>query len=91
MVENWCGFTGRRKDLFGIIDMIAIHPEKPGVLGVQICRLKGGTGLSGHRKKVIASEVTPIWTAGNRLVILAWDQPKGKGTKWVAREEEITP
>jgi hypothetical protein len=85
MVERWCSFTHTRRDLWGIIDMLAIHPELP-TLGVQIC---GRSTVAAHRRKIMECEVTPVWLASNQLVIISWQQPNGPRTKWVAKEEWI--
>lgn len=50
IVERWLGFAGqfgKRQDLFGIIDIIAITPEL--TIGVQAC----GSSFSAHIKKLV--------------------------------------
>ena len=36
VVEKFNYFTKQRKDLFNVIDIIAVHPGQVGVLGVQV-------------------------------------------------------
>lgn len=75
--EHWIGnpFTPKfrkRKDLFGCIDVVALHPDKRGVLGVQ------ATARSGVSARVTKSctecrRALKLWLrAGNRFLVMGW-------------------
>lgn len=84
-------FGGIRRDLFNIIDMLAIDATH--TVGVQVC---GGTGFSSHKKKLLEGEFTRLWlTSGNRrLYLQAWEKKNiirgGTAKRYTLREEEIT-
>ena len=99
IVERWLpipGGFGRRKDLFNIIDIIALTPD--GVLGVQSC----GSSFSEHWKKLTETEAeqTRAWlkTPGTSLEIWGWRKLKsrlksgkvGKGMRWQPRIQAVT-
>jgi hypothetical protein len=97
VVEKWnqyAGEHGKREDLFGIIDVLALDPVR-GVIGVQAC---AGSGFSAHLKKLtIEKSIETInWlsTPGTKLEIWAWRKTKltrgGKAMRWSARILEIT-
>jgi len=70
VVERFIGPTQTRKDLFGIIDLIAIRPWL--ITGVQCCAL---SGMAAHRKKLMEenADATRAWLeATGRLEIWAW-------------------
>ena len=96
IVEKWnphVGSHGIRQDLFGIIDVLALDPER-GVIGVQCC----GGGLASHRRKMIEerAQETYDWlsTPGTKLEIWAWRKVKlkrkGKAMRWRPKIIEIT-
>ena len=84
---------GIRSDLFGIIDIIALDPER-GVVGIQSC----GNDFSGHYRKITQEryQETLDWleTPGARLELWAWRKVKvkrgGKAMRWEPRVKEIT-
>lgn len=86
------GPFGQRRDLFGIIDIIALDPER-GVVGVQ----STGQDFSGHWKKITEemSENTRLWleTPGASLELWAWRKVKkvrgGKAMIWKPRIASI--
>lgn len=103
VVERWIDYhrkpgqsgpLGIRKDLFGIIDIIALDHER-GVVGVQCC---AGSGYSAHWKKITQeyAENTKqfLMTPGTALELWAWRKIKkvrgGKAMVWEARVTEIT-
>lgn len=66
-VESYNAFSGRRTDMFNIIDYVAITPFS--TIGIQSC----GTGFSDHMHKLLEDEggSTACWLAcPNRLLIL---------------------
>lgn len=89
---TWLGFTtqvvehyvqrpgrpfGFRRDLFGCIDIVALIPGTPGVLGVQTTSYGG---RSARVKKILELPVPKLWLAcGNRLEVQAW---KKVGSRW---------
>lgn len=80
VVEKWnphVGPHGIRQDLFGIIDVLALDPER-GVVGVQCC----GGGLAAHFRKITEerAQETIDWlqTPGTALEIWAWRKVKAK-------------
>jgi len=96
IVEKWNAFVGPhgiRQDLFGIIDIIALDPER-GVVGVKCC----SGGLSSHYKKITEERLqeTIDWlqTPGTVLEIWSWRKVKrkrgGKAMVWRPKIKEIT-
>jgi hypothetical protein len=96
IVERWNPYVGKhgiRQDLFGIIDIIALDPEK-GVVGVQAC----GSDFAAHIKKITQdmAQETEDWlsTPGTSLEIWGWRKVKkkrgGKQMVWRPRIQEIT-
>lgn len=88
------GPHGIRQDLFGIIDIIAIHPDR-GVVGIQ----STGQDFAGHYRKLTQDEAesTAAWlsTPGASLELWGWRKLKaqrgGKRMKWEPRVLQITP
>lgn len=75
-------------DLWGVFDYIAVKPEEPGVLFVQVTEL---SNLSHRRRKILAApETAVLLAAGNRVEIHAWSQDGGKGSRWEMRIEAIS-
>lgn len=70
IVEKYNAFSGRRTDLFHIIDILIVIPT--GVIGVQ----STGTDFSGHKKKLMIDEefFTKHWLKGkgNELILIGW-------------------
>jgi hypothetical protein len=96
IVERWNPYVGQhgiRQDLFGIIDIIALDPEK-GVVGVQAC----GADFAAHVRKMTVdmAQETEDWlkTPGTSLELWGWRKVKkkrgGKAMVWRPRIIEIT-
>ena len=100
VVERWNAFAPRpggppgiRIDLFGIIDVLALDPER-GVVGIQCC----GADFAAHKRKLLEERAqdTLDWlsTPGTVLEIWSWRKVKakrgGKAMVWRPRVEEIT-
>lgn len=96
IVERFNAFVGPhgiRQDLFGIIDIIALDPER-GVVGIQTT----GNDFAGHWKKLTEDryQETLDWleTPGTRLELWAWRKIKlkrgGKAMRWAPRVREVT-
>jgi len=80
IVEKWNAFAGPhgiRQDLFGIIDVLALDPER-GVVGVQVC----GQDWGSHITKLIEerAQETYDWlsTPGTALELHGWRKIKKK-------------
>jgi hypothetical protein len=106
IVEKWNAFGGGknengekrrvpgiRVDLFGIIDVLALDPQR-GVVGVQSC----GSSFSEHFRKLTVEKCqeTINWlsTPGTKLELWSWRKVKvqrgGKAMRWSPRIREIT-
>lgn len=99
IVEKWNRFVPRanggmgvRQDLFGIIDIIALDPER-GVVGVQ----STGQDFAGHHKKLTGERASEciMWlsTPGTCLELWGWRKLKPRGSsrpKWEPRVKEYT-
>ncbi len=96
IVERWIGHVGPRgirQDLFGIIDIIALDPER-GVVGVQSC----GSSFSEHVRKLLddraQSCVDWLMTPGTVFELWGWRKVKlkrgGKAMRWRPRIREFT-
>ena len=93
VVEKWIPQARRRVDLFGIIDVVGIHEEIPGILGVQATSI---SNFSSRVHKAQESTSLPLWIAnGNRFEVWGWGKkgPRGKKRKtWqvkVATYDEV--
>ena len=86
VVEKYLSFAKRRKDLFDIIDIIAIDGKN--ILGVQSC---SGSTFAEHDKKIIACPAATLWLAsGGLLWLIGWRKKKlFRGSKAVRWEERI--
>lgn len=92
VVERWIGppRMRQRRDLFGLIDLVAMKDERPGLLGVQCTSL---SGLSAREAKLFAPvaedefNVRPNmrqWLAcGNRLWLVGWRKLASERNRWV--------
>ena len=95
VVERWVGPPkfGKRIDLFGFIDIVALPLEQGKVLGVQSC----GQSFSGHDKKILTDcrELAVRWLmCGCRLQLWGWRKLKvkrgGKAVRWTPRIKEYS-
>ena len=92
VVEHWNSFTKIRQDLFGWIDIVAAHPNHPGILAVQTTT---GANAAARVQKAKGNGALVAWLlAGGRLAVYAWSkhkQIKSDGTRgrrdvWTLRE-----
>jgi hypothetical protein len=104
VVEKWNAFAGpvkpdgtrigQRNDLFGIVDVLVLDPQR-GFVGVQCC---ARTGYSNHFRKLTedCSQACIDWltTPGGKLEIWAWGKVKivrgGKAERWEFKIRELT-
>lgn len=85
VVERWNAFAHIRQDLFGWIDVVAVHPERRGIVGVQTTT---GEHVSARLEKARGNAALLSWLlAGGRLVVHGWRKLKGR---WQVREHEVT-
>jgi hypothetical protein len=82
VVEKFNPGARVRQDLFGCIDIVAIRPDRPGVLGIQACV----TGDQAKRFCKVQSEPRIVtWkAAGNGMEVWGWSKkgPRGKRKTW---------
>lgn len=90
VVEKWVPGAFIRKDLFNIIDIIAITGTE--IVGVQSC----GEAFADHLKKITLenASVASKWIAsGGRLILVGWRPKKvkrgGIAIRYEAREREL--
>jgi len=85
VVEKFNSFTKTRKDLWGIIDILAIRRDE--VLGVQTT---SADHIAHRVKKIADSEhIGAIREAGIRVVVHGWRKnPKTK--RWEVREVDLS-
>jgi len=94
-VERWNAWAHIRQDLFGFIDLVAIHPDHTGVLAVQTTH---SNFFDDHKSKLFKDKkVAPkirIWLQGdNRLWMFGWNKYwKGQTQRkiWAPVVEEVT-
>ena len=70
VVEKFNYFTKQRKDLFNVIDIVAVHPDYIGVLGVQVT---SRAHIPERVQKVKEEPIMKFWLdAKNRLEVHGW-------------------
>lgn len=87
VVERWIPRAKIRKDLFGLIDILAIRDGE--VLAVQTTT---ASNVTARRQKAEAHPNLPFVKEAMRFVIHGWRLRKLKGEKrghWVCREVEL--
>lgn len=84
VVEHWNPHARKRKDLFGIIDVVAIGPE--GTIGIQATSY---ANISARVRKIedMPETVELLREAGWKLIVEGWRKPK---TRWICREVDIS-
>ncbi len=98
MVERFLAFAGphgKRQDLFGFIDIIALDMNNCRILAVQSC---GGSQHAEHKKKVIedCKEAFENWIrCDGDIWLISWSKRKvkrgGKAIRWIPRIEDLNP
>jgi hypothetical protein len=85
----YAGKFGQRKDLFGIIDIVAMGEGS--IIGIQSC----GSSFSEHDHKILDDEEGRghMWIDhGARLILIGWRKVKlkrgGKAMRWSPRIKE---
>lgn len=94
VVERFNPFSKTRKDLFNIIDVIAIHPIVHslggGIVGIQAC---AGASHATRKKKCMADPLLRRWLqSGGIFKLVSWSKrgKAGKRKVWVPRVESVT-
>ncbi len=78
VVEKWNPWAKIRQDLFGCIDVVAVHPDHKGVLGIQATTK---THITTRCKKINDNDNAQVWMeAGNDLYVWGWFKEKNKWT-----------
>ena len=88
VVERFCPFSKRRKDLFGCIDIVALIKGR--IVGIQAC---AGGSHAARRTKSQAEPLLQNWLqAGGLFVVWSWAKqgPAGKAKRWTFRIEGIS-
>lgn len=89
ITERWNPFAKLRQDLFGFIDLVAMHEGTVGLLGVQTT---SGDNHAARKTKILGLAAARLWlSTGNRIWIVSWRKVGAKGTvkKWEPRLESI--
>lgn len=97
IVERFLGYAGtfgKRQDMFGIIDIVALAPDvilpqiklRGCIIGVQSC----GQSFAKHDKTILESPNSVLWIAcGGKLQLWSWRKVKkkrgGKQMVWQPR------
>jgi carbonic anhydrase len=82
-VERWIPGANIRKDLWGMVDILAIRENE--VLGVQVT---SHTNVAARINKIMAHPNLPlVRKAGIRIEVHGWKNTKGK---WTVRREDLS-
>jgi hypothetical protein len=86
VVERWIPQTKKRKDLFGFIDVLCVHPEREGdVVAVQAT---SGSNVSKRLAKIVNHEnMGAVRKGGIRILIHGWTKRRGR---WRLREVDVS-
>jgi hypothetical protein len=92
-VECWINVPqhpagGIMRDLWGVIDLVAVRADSQGVLGVQAtASVSSGGNRQARRAKVLASPEAKVWvSAGNKIWLIFWHKP---GRIWEPQIEKF--
>lgn len=84
VTEHWNPFAKVRQDLYGFVDVLALHDGK--TLAIQTT---SASNFSSRKKKILEHENLPMLiAAGWQVVIHGWR--KNSKNQWVLREELIS-
>ncbi len=83
VVEHWVPGANVRRDLFGIVDVLAIRGDE--TLGVQAT---SDSNVSARVRKIAESEhIAAIREAGWSVFVFGW---RKEGTRWVCRKVDCS-
>lgn len=84
IVEHWNPYAHVKKDLFGFLDIVALHPDRKGLLGVQTTT---ASNLLARVHKAEKLEAFSLWVAaGNDVEFHGWLKKNGH---WIYKVEEF--
>lgn len=84
VVEHWNAWAKIRQDLYGFIDIVALHPERKGILGIQTTT---ADNVSKRITKALALEPCRLWiSCGNRIEFHGW---KKTNNRWEVNVTEL--
>ena len=84
ITEHWCPFSHRRKDLFNIVDLLAIREGE--TLAVQTT---SGSNVSARVKKITESDaIADIRAAGWGFHVHGWK--RGTNGRYTLREVDVS-
>ncbi|MFO7970169.1 MAG: hypothetical protein R6U40_00295 [Desulfobacterales bacterium] len=88
-VEQYNVYSRRRKDLFNIIDIVALTEH--GITGIQSC----GQAFAEHDRKILSEPLALKWIEkGGHLILIGWRKvklrPGAKAMRWKPRIKEYT-
>ena len=76
IVERYNSFSHHKNDLYGMFDLLALHPEKHLLVGVQVT---SKSNLSSRRTKIKNAKAYVPWLLTKSEVLLhGWVKKKGR-------------
>ena len=90
VTEKWNPFSRTRKDLFGLLDILALKAQERGCLGIQATST---SNLAARRTKAKQSPLLGLWLgAGNAFWLVGWAKrgARGKRKTWQVTVEVVT-
>lgn len=79
IVEKFNHFVKIRQDLFGFMDLLCVHPDKQGTLGVQTT---SGSHLAQRIDKAAMLPMFHLWLkTGNRVEFHGWVKKGARGKR----------
>lgn len=82
IVEHWNAHARVKRDLYGFLDLVALHPDKKGVLGVQTTT---AANLSARINKAEKLRSFGLWiAAGNDVEFHGWKKVAGH---WIIKKQ----
>ena len=90
VVERWNPYARIRQDLFGFVDLVAVHPDLGYTLYIQTC---AGGSHAAREAKIRESEHFPAVAACGIVEVWSWAKqgPRGKRKTWNLRTERVMP
>ena len=89
VVEKWIPHVNQRKDLFDIIDIVAIRKGEVGVLGIQSTSAEN---VAARITKAMLCPHLPLWKeTGNKFVVHGWGKRGARGERklWTLIERPL--
>jgi hypothetical protein len=84
VVEHWNHYAKVRQDLYGFIDIVALHPERQGVLGVQTTT---AGNITARINKALLIPACKLWLeCGNQIEFHGWEK---LGGRWQLEKREF--